>query len=280
MLFNVERQKKIIEIPLVEIRPCPTQSRYIFRQDELKELAESIRINGVIQPLTVRKISSIEYELIAGERRLRAAAMCGKTKVPCHIISCSDKQASIYSLVENLQRSDLNCFEEAEGIKTLMETYGLTQEETAKRLGKKQSTIANKLRILKLNREEREWILKANLTERHARALLKIDDEVTRKILLSEIIERNLNVTQSEKYIDATLNEKNLKKIRNQKKRVVIKDIRIFENTINKAINTMRSSGIDAMTNQSETEEFIEYTVRIPKVKDKLRTDKSGNMTA
>lgn len=280
MLFKSDNQQKIVFIPLVEIRPCPTQARYIFRQDELKELAESIKLNGIIQPLTVRKISSIEYELIAGERRLRAAAMCGKTKVPCRIISCSDKQASIYSLIENLQRTDLNFFEEAEGISTLMEVYGLTQEEAAKRLGKKQSTVANKLRILKLNREEREFILKAHLTERHARALLKIEDKLTRRIALSEIIERNLNVSQSERYIDAILNEKNLKKSRNQKKRIIIKDIRIFENTINKAVNTMRSSGIDAMSNQSETDEFIEYTVRIPKSNSKPHDDESGNMTA
>ena len=280
MLFNIKNEKKIIEIPIVEIRPCPTQARQIFRQQDLKGLAESIKQNGIIQPLTVRKISPLEYELVAGERRLRAAAMCGKKKVPCCVISCTDKQASCYSLIENIQRKDLNIFEEAEGIDTIMTVYGLTQEETAKYLGKKQSTIANKLRLLRLNREEREWIIKAGLTERHARALLKIDNAVTRRIMLSEIIERNMNVAQAERYIDAALNEKNLKKSRSQKKHIVIKDIRIFENTINKAINTMRSSGINAVSDQSETDEFIEYTVRIPKPKERHKDGESGNMTA
>lgn len=264
MLFNV-KQKKVVEIPIVEIRPCRTQARCIFRKDKLKELSESIKQNGIIQPLTVRKVSQIEYELIAGERRLRAAAMCGKSKVPCIIIDCNDEQASVYSLVENLQHTDLNCFEEAENINTLIKMYGLTQEEIAKSLGKKQSVISNKLKLLCLNGEEREWILKAGLTEYHAAALLKVEDMTTRKIILSEIIERKLNVSQSEKYIDACLNVSSIKKKRNQKRLIIIKDIRIFENTINKAINTMRLSGIDALSNQSETDEFIEYTVKILK---------------
>ena len=279
MLSAVRNQNKIIEIPLVQIRPCRTQARRIFKQDDLKELAESIKQNGILQPLTVRKISVIEYELISGERRLRAAAMCGKTKVPCYVIICNDTQAGLYSLVENLQRKDLNVFEEAEGINTVMNVYGLTQEETARRLGKKQSTVANKLRVLKLSQDEREWIIKANLTERHARALLRIEDTVTRKIILSEIIERNMNVSQSEKYIEAALNEKNIHKRKTQKKRVVIKDIKIFENTINKAVNTMRSSGIDAISNQNETDDFIEYTVRISKCNINSN-DNSGNLTA
>lgn len=279
MLSAVRNQNKIIEIPLVQIRPCRTQARRIFRQEDLKELAESINQNGILQPLTVRKISVVEYELISGERRLRAAAMCGKSKVPCYVIICNDEQAGIYSLVENLQRKDLNIFEQAEGINTVMNVYGLTQEETARRLGKRQSTVANKLRILKLSREEREWILKANLTERHARALLRIDDPVTRKIILSEIIERNMNVSQSEKYIDAALNEKNIHKRKTQRKRVVIKDIKIFENTINKAVNTMRSSGIEAVSNQNETDDFIEYTVRISK-SNISPDDNTKNMTA
>ncbi len=280
MLFNSENCKKIIDIPIVSIRPCPTQARREFSGYELKCLAESIKQNGVIQPLTVRKISSIEYELIAGERRLRAAAMCGKKKVPCCVISCNDKQAGIYSLIENLQRCDLNIFEEADGINTLMAYYGLTQEETARKLGKNQSTIANKLRILRLSKEEREWILKAGLTERHARALLKIDDKVLRKIILSEIIEKNLNVTQAERYINAALNEKSLKKSRTQTRRIVIKDIRIFENTINKAVKTMRLSGIDAVSNQSETDDFIEYTVKIPKLKNSTSESQNDVMTA
>lgn len=279
MLSNIRNEKKIVEIPIVQIRPCRTQARKNFRHEDLIELAESIKQNGILQPLTVRKISVVEYEIIAGERRLRAAVMCGKSKVPCCVLICNDIQAGLYSLVENLQRKNLNPFEEAEGILTLMNTYKLTQEEVAKKLGKSQSAVANKLRILRLGKDEREWILKANLTERHARAIIKIDDPVMRKIVLSEIIERSMNVSQSERYIDAILNEKNLNKRKSQKKRIIIKDIRIFENTINKAVNTMRSSGIDAFSKHSETDDFIEYTVRIPK--NPVKSDEhSGNLTA
>lgn len=267
MLLTIGKERRITEIPLVQIRPCRTQARQNFNNEQLKELASSIRQNGILQPITVRKISLFEYELVAGERRLRAAAMCGKAKIPCIVVSCTDQQASIYSMTENLQRTDLNFFEEAEGINMLMYYCGITQQEAAGRLGKRQSTIANKLRILKLTKDEREIILKAHLTERHARALLKVDDITERRILLSEIIERNMNVSQAERHIDEFINRKKLQKYQSQKRTIIIKDIRIFENTIKRAINTMRMSGIKAVSTQSENESYIEYTVRIPKSK-------------
>lgn len=265
VLLNIGNERKIHDIPIVRIKPCRVQSRKIFSAQEIKELAQSIKMNGILQPLTVRKISSGEYELIAGERRLRAAAMCGNRKVPCIIINCSDKQADQYSLIENLQKSNLNFFEEAEGIERLMKTYNMSRIDVSRRLGKKQSEIANKLKLLTLSPEEKEIITKYKLTEKHTKALLKIENIRTRKLILNEIIEKRLNVTQSEKYIDSVLSEKSKDKIKTQKTRLVIKDIKILENTINKAVDFIRSTGIEAVTGRCETEDFIEYSVRIPK---------------
>ncbi len=264
MLLNLKNEKKIVEIPTMYIRPCRTQARRIFEDREMESLTESIKENGILQPLTVRKINSNEYELVAGERRLRAAAKSGMRKVPCIVLKCDNRQASVFSLIENLQRTDLNPFEEAEGIQRLIQDFGLTQEEAAKRLGKKQSTVANKLRLLKLDDEERDWIIRAGLTERHARALLKIDNVVTRKIALSEIIARSMNVAQAERYIASAMETKPHSSSR-QKNRFIFKDVRVFVNTINKAIDTMKSSGIDASSEKTETADYIEYTVRISK---------------
>lgn len=280
MLLNIGGGKRVCEIPIVQIRPCRMQSRKSFSHEKLRELALSIKQNGILQPITVRRLSSIEYELISGERRLRAAVMCGNKKIPCIVLDCSDKQAEIYSLVENLQRCDLNFFEEAEGIQRLMTQYGLTKTDTAKKLGKRQSTISNKLRILRLSDEEKQIILKYNLTERHARALLKIEDPVLRRMILSEIIEESMNVSQSEKYIDEILRQKSEDRQKTQKKKLVIKNIKIFENTINKAVDTMRSSGINAVTKQTETDEFIEFTVRISKSKNNPMGEEQTNKTA
>lgn len=267
MILSLRKDKRIIDIPIVQIRPCKTQARKKYSREQLIELAWSIKNNGIIQPLTVRKVSSVEYELIAGERRLRAAALCGKTKVPCIIITCTDSQAVIYSLAENLQRTELNIFEEAQGITEIMNSCNISKQEAARQLGKRQAVIDCKLRILKLNNEEREIIIKAHLSEKHARALLKIQDTVERRIVLSEIVEKNMNVSQTENYINEYLCKTKQEKRRRQKQKAVIKDIRIFENTINKAVETMHSSGIHAVTNHSENDEYIEYVVRIPKSK-------------
>ena len=163
MNFFSKNENKVSEIPIIKIRPNKSQPRKAFDENELTELSRSIAENGILQPLTVRKISAAEYELVAGERRLRASALAGMKKVPCIVVRCSDKESAVYALLENLQRSDLGIFEEARGISKLMRRYGFTQEETAKRLGKSQSTIANKLRLLRLTYEEQEWIVNAGL---------------------------------------------------------------------------------------------------------------------
>ena len=263
--FLVKGENKISEIPIIKIRPNKAQPRKVFNEDELSALSRSIAENGILQPLTVRKASQSEFELIAGERRLRAAILAGMKRVPCIIVKCSDKESAVYALLENLQRADLGIFEEARGISRLIRRYGLTQEQAADKLGKTQSTIANKLRLLKLSGEEQEWIENAGLTERHARALLRIDDEDIRREVLSKIISDNLNVSQTEALV-GIYKHNNQKTEKNRgRSKAVIKDIRIFLNSINRAIDTMRLSGIDAQSVKTDSENFIEYTIRIPK---------------
>ena len=265
MNFLVKSENTISEIPIIKIRPNRAQPRKQFNEDELSALSRSISENGILQPLTVRKASPTEFELIAGERRLRAAILAGMKRVPCIIVKCSDKESAVYALLENLQRADLGMFEEARGISRLIRRYGLTQEQAAAKLGKTQSTIANKLRLLKLSPEEQEWIEKAGLTERHARALLRIDNEEQRREALSKIISENLNVTRSEELVGIYTHNNPRSQEKKKKSKAVIKDLRIFLNTINKAVDTMRLSGIDAQSVKTDTENFIEYTIRIPK---------------
>ena len=265
MNFILKNENKISDIPIIKIRPNKAQPRKVFNEEDLNALSQSIAENGILQPLTVRKVSATEYELIAGERRLRASVIAGLRKVPCIVIKCSEKESAVYALLENLQRSDLGFFEEARGISKLIKKYGLTQEEAAVKLGKTQSTIANKLRLLKLTYEEQEWIINAGLTERHARALLRLKNEEVRREALSRIVSQNLNTQQTENLVGIMLNSvpKNSKTVGHSK--AVIKDVRIFVNTINKAVDTMRLAGIDAKSEKTENNNFIEYTIQIPK---------------
>ena len=265
MLFNIGNDKKIHDIPIIRIKSCRMQSRKIFSPSEMKDLAQSIRVNGILQPITVRKLNTGEYELVAGERRLRAAAMCGSRKVPCIVVNCSDKQADQYSLAENVQRSDMNCFELAEGIEKLMKTYNLSRFDVSRRLGIRQADVTNIIKMLEFTDEEKDIMIKYKLTERHAKALLRIDDVIKRKMVLSEIISKGLNVTQTGNYIDSVLGETKDDTAKNQKTTLIIKDIKILENTIKKAADTIRAIGIEAYSCSKETDNFIEYTIRIPK---------------
>ena len=263
-MSNIKKRRRVVDIPIIRIRPCRTQPRKSYDDEELKELAMSIRRNGVIQPVTVRKVSSLEYELIAGERRLRACVMCGKTKIPCIVIACSDDEAEIYSLEENLRRTDLNIFETAQGISDIICSLGLTREEAADRLCKKTADISRIIDILRLDETERRLILRSHLSERHAEALLMIKDKQERRMLLSEIIEYNLNVSQTEGYIKSLLEKTALEKLQEQRKKGIIKDIRLFENTITKAIKALISSGIDAEQRTYYDDGCVEYVIRVP----------------
>lgn len=259
MIFS--DKNKIVQIDINSIYPNPAQPRKSFNEQELLALSRSIRTSGLLQPITVRRVNN-GYEIVAGERRLRACKLAGLTTVSCIINDCTPEDSAVLAMTENLQRQDLAIFEEAEGIRRLIEEWNVTQEEAALRLGKSQSTLANKLRLLKLSESERAKITESGLTERHARALLRISDEKLRAKALEEIIERNLNVQQTDAFVEKLLTGKRKDK---SKRVIVVKDIRVFLNTINHAIETMKRSGINAETVKSENDDYIECIVRIPK---------------
>ncbi|HHV98736.1 MAG TPA: nucleoid occlusion protein [Clostridiaceae bacterium] len=263
-----EDRKDITYIKIENIRPNPYQPRKKFNKASLEELCDSIKQYGVIQPINVRKIANGRYELVAGERRLRAATMAGLEEIPAIIINVDDNDSAVMALIENLQREDLNYLEEAEGYNNLIVEHGFTQEELARKMGKSQSTIANKIRLLKLSPLIKKILVDNNLTERHARALLKLHDEQLQLKILKYVCEKGLNVKKTEELVERTIekytNETN-KKPAEKKCTRSIKDIRIFVNTIRQAIEIMRKSGVNAKGVQRDRGEFVEFIVRIPK---------------
>ena len=261
--FTKDKQiNKVIEIDVGLIVPNPHQPRTEFDDSDIRSLAESLGQNGILQPLSVRK-SGEKYELIAGERRLRAAKMCGLQAVPCIVHDISERNSAVLALVENIQRQDLSFFDEAAAIEKLISYYGMTQEDAASKLGKAQSTIANKLRLLRLTPEERELIVGFNLTERHARALLKLGSCEERINILEKVIKNKLNVERTEKLVEDYIGQKKVRQSYRTRSKV-FQNVKIFVNTINKAIETMQSAGIDADSKKIQNEEYIEYRVRIP----------------
>ncbi len=268
--LNFTKEKlinKVVEIDIDMIIPNPNQPRKVFQDNEISALAESIMQNGILQPLSVRRCGE-SFELIAGERRLRAAKMCGFTVVPCIIHEISDRNSAILALVENIQRQDLSFFDEAVAIEKLITYYGMTQEDAASKLGKAQSTIANKLRLLRLTPEERELIVKFDLTERHARSLLKLASPADRLEILEKVIKNNLNVERTEKLIEDYIGSQR-EKASYKKRSKVFQNVKIFINTINKAVETMQSAGIPADAKKIQNENYVEYRVRIPIQKSK-----------
>lgn len=263
--LNLTKEKlinKVVEIKIDKILPNPHQPRREFAENELSSLSESISQNGILQPLTVRRVND-KYELVAGERRLRAAKLCGLQAVPCIIVEMSDRDSSILALVENIQRQDLNFFEEALAIEKLISYYGMTQEDAAAKLGKVQSTIANKLRLLRLTNDEREMIMRYNLTERHARSLLRIASPAERMVLIEKIVKNNLNVEKTDRLIDEYIYSQK-ERDSYQKRSKVFQNVKIFVNTINRAVETMKAAGISADSRKIQNEDYIEYRVRIP----------------
>ena len=252
---------KIVDIPIDFVKPNPNQPRRHFDSQELTSLAKSISQDGIIQPLTVRRVEKY-FELISGERRLRAGKIAGLKTVPCIIVDISDKRSAILALIENIQRADLNFFEEAEAIALLIQEFNITQEETAMRLGMAQPTIANKLRLLKIPPHERAMIFNNKLTERHARALLKINDETKRREVLNYIIENNLTVDSTEKYIKS-FEEKEKIEESYKKRSPILKDIKLFFNTVDKAVKVMQLAGVDAEVKKQKHDGLIEYTILI-----------------
>lgn len=268
MLRTSSKNKANCQIQLInheDILPNPNQPRVRFDYDELEGLATSIRTSGLLQPINVRPLEDGKYELISGERRLRAARMVGLSKLPCIVMDVSDEQSALFALIENVQRQNLDFFEEAEAVERLMTEHGLSQDEISKKLGKAQSTLSNKLRLLRLPEDMRYKISSAGLTERHARALLLLPDNSARNRALDIIIDRHLNVAESEKLISDILKRR---KSGNRPAIKGFKDMRIFINTINHAVDTIRKAGIDADTAKSETDEYFEYVIRIAKPDD------------
>ena len=247
---------RVIFLPARSIRPNPSQPRKIFREEALTELSDSIRQHGVLQPLSVRRVSG-GYELIAGERRLRAAQMAGVTDIPCIVMNMDQRESGTAALVENLQRQDLDFVEEARGISYLMESWSMSQEQVARLLGKSQSAVANKLRILRHSPEVLQALREGELTERHGRALLKLASEQQKLQAIAVIIQQAMSVARTEKYIAQLLASEEPKE--------VSVNVGAFLNGLSQSLARIQSSGIPAVSERRETEDRIVLTITIPK---------------
>ena len=255
------------------IRPAALQARTRFSAAELEELAQSVGEYGVLNPLTVRRRANA-YELVAGERRLRAAKQAGLTEVPCLVLDVNLEQASLISLVENLQRRDLDFVEQARGIAQLIRMFGLRQEECARRLGKSQSAVANKLRLLRLPEDVLLGLRNAELTERHGRALLRLQTPELQRAALAQFIAQDMNVAAAEAYVEALLAEPEPEAEaehapEEKQQTFVLKDVRVFLNTLSRNLALMKKGGIDAGMEQRETEDALILTISIPKTPQK-----------
>jgi ParB family chromosome partitioning protein len=258
----MEKLNDVIFVNVNDIRKNPNQPRKKFDEDAIDDLARSIEKVGVIQPINLRKMNN-HFELIAGERRLLATIKAGFDKIPAVVIEVTDHQSAVLALIENVQREDLDFIEEAYAYKTLIEKYDISQKEVANRVGKSQSTVSNKLRLLKLSDNILTKLAKNGLTERHGRALLKIDDEGLQNEILEYIIEKELNVKQTDVLVERKLNEhKKHKKRKNTKFKI---NTSIYVNTIKKAFQTILDTGINAKYEKEDKGDYIELKIRIPK---------------
>ena len=260
----MERKERVLTLRVEDIRPNPYQPRQTFDDEGLRELASSIRRHGILQPLTVRPAGGGKWELVAGERRLRAAKLAGLERVPCIRREADDRDAALLALVENLQRRDLHYLEEAAAIASYIRQTGITQEEAAAQLGRSPSALANKLRLLRLSPACRELLVRNGLTERHARCLLRLEDEEERLAALRHIADKHLNVAQTEQYIEQRLTQ--LQSTPPKRRRTfILKDVRLFLNSLDRGLRMVREAGVDARTERQETEDAILLTIRIPK---------------
>ncbi len=269
-ILGLTSKNEIIEKINVElIVPNPYQPRQVFDRENLEELAVSVRQYGILQPVLVRKFSPKQFQLIAGERRFRAAKMAGLAEVPAIIKDLSDNEVAEIAIIENLQRENLNFFEEAEGFKKLIETFSLTQEEVALKVGKSQSVVANKLRLLRLSPAVKDQISTEVLTERHIRALLKVKEEHEQLFILDKIYQSNLNVKQTEEFITNFLENKkdqtDKEKVTIKEKKQNITDYRLFQNTIKKSLENIEFSGAKTEYQDRVLDDYLEVTIKIYK---------------
>ena len=274
-----KKLNKVLSLSVAQILPNPNQPRVNFDQQGLLELAQSIKEYGVLQPITVRRVRS-GYELIAGERRVRACRMVGIERIPAIVMEMDNSASSILAMIENMQRENLGYLEEAEGFYNLITNFGLTQEELAKRVGKSQAAIANKLRILKLDESVKRNLITANLTERHARALLRLNEPQLQLEAIAGICGRGLNVKQTEEFIEEIVKAEEMAKklTSNNEQRTTmekfspsenyenlgaIRDVRVFAQTIKRAVDMLNRGGIKAEAEEDLGEGFMEYRVKI-----------------
>ena len=263
------RSEEVVNVPIGNIVPNKYQPRTVFDDEKIEELARTIHTHGVIQPIVIRQMDDEKYEIIAGERRFRAMTKLEWSEVPAIIRNLSDKETASIALIENLQREELTAIEEAVAYQKLLKLHELTQEALAQRLGKGQSTVANKLRLLKLPEEVQEAIMKKEISERHARSLMQVKDTDAQLNLMKLTIEQHWNVKQLEEKVDELLNPptKEDKKSAKPRRKAVSKDIRIALNTIKQSLSMVTKSGINIKTEEEDTEDFYQITVRIPKKK-------------
>ncbi len=259
--------RQLVELPVADISRNPYQPRATFDEESIAELAQSIRQVGLLQPLLVRKTEN-GYELVAGERRLRAVASLGMEKVPCIVQQeIVNETSAMMALIENLQREDLHYLEEAQCYQSLIETYRLTQEELAQRLGKSQSSIANKLRLLKLGDDVKFAMTEAKLSERHARALLRLADDQARLEAVGKVAEKGLSVKETEQLVEKTLNRAYDERADGAKPRPVIlrivRDYRLFMNTINQAVNQLREAGMAVEVEQNDRSDGVDISIKV-----------------
>mgnify|MGYP002611175534 CR=1 FL=1 len=254
---------RVLFLPIHDIAPNPGQPRTRFSHESLEELADSIRAHGILQPLSVRRLSTSQYELISGERRLRAAEMAGLSHVPCLLVKAGDLESSLLALVENLQRKDLDFWEEALALRRLIDDFHLSQEEAARRIGKSQSAVANKLRLLRLPPDVLTLLREHGCTERHARALLRLEEPELQRTAARHVAEQGLTVARTEEYVETLLHPAD--KPARKKPTFVIKDVRLFLNTVTRGLSMMKSAGVQANCKRQETEDSILLTITIPK---------------
>lgn len=261
-----QQGESVLELAIGDIQPNPYQPRTYFDPNQLEELADSIREYGVLQPVIVRKVDG-HYELVSGERRFRASTLAGRQTVPALVRQLKDKEVAEMALIENLQREDLNYFEEAEGYAKLIQEFQITQEEVAKKMGKSQPTIANKLRLLNISPQVRREISVDVITERHVRSLLKLKEDGLQLEVLDKIYKNNLNVRQTDELVENILisQEKNLREQNKKKMFKAIKDMKIFVNTIKGAVKTIQDAGLPAEVVETDHEEYLEVVIKLPK---------------
>ena len=254
-------EDRIVRIPITNIRPSRYQPRLRFDEDALNELAQSIQENGLIQPITVRKEEDF-YEIIAGERRYRACVLAGYEEVPCYVMTPTEEQAAQMALVENIQREDLSSIEEAKSYVQIMRQASMTQEEVAKRVGKSQSTIANKIRLLNLPEEIQEAVVTGVITERHARALLPLEPDLQKKVY-QKILDEKLNVEKTDTYIKRVLNKPVRK--RKPKTKGFTRNTQIAINSVNQCVQMIQQMGIKVEVETEESDDYVDMIVKIPK---------------